>query len=84
MKDRDAELAMIAARSLGQIGDTTAVPALTQAYRSDNPRMRYAVVSALSDLEDPRGDDLLETASKDKDQNVRHKASEALRDRDDD
>jgi HEAT repeat protein len=46
--------------------------------------MRYAVVSALSDLEDPRGDDLLETASKDKDQNVRHKASEALRDRDDD
>jgi HEAT repeat protein len=77
-------MAVIAAMSLGQIGDTTAVPALTAAYRSENPRLRYAVVAALSDLDDRRGDDLLSLASQDRDQTVRHKAQEALRDRDHD
>jgi HEAT repeat protein len=84
LADRDAELTVIAAMSLGQIGDTTAVPALAAAYRSDNPRLRYAVVSALSDLDDRRADDLLDVASKDRDQEVRHKAAEALKDRDHD
>jgi HEAT repeat protein len=60
------------------------VPALTTAYRSENPRLRYAVVSALSDIDDYRGDDLLSTASKDRDQAVRRKAAETLRDRDHD
>ena len=77
-------MAVIAALSLGQIGDTTAVPALAAAYRSENPRLRYAVVSALSDLDDRRGDDLLSMASKDRDQAIRHKAAEALKDRDHD
>jgi HEAT repeat protein len=80
----DDELAIIAARSLGEIGDTGVVPALATAYRSENPRLRYSVVSALEELEDHRGDQVLLAASKDRDQIVRHKAAEAIRDRDDD
>jgi HEAT repeat protein len=82
--DRDAELAVIAALSLGEIGDTVVVPALATAYRSENPRIRYSVVAALAELEDRRGDAVLNAASQDRDQVVRHKATEALRDRDDD
>jgi HEAT repeat protein len=84
LTDRDAELAIIAARSLGEIGDTVVVPALANAYRSEDPRLRYSVVSALSELEDGRGDAVLNLASKDRDQIVRHKAAEILEDREDD
>jgi hypothetical protein len=35
-------------------------------------------------LDDRRADDLLDVASKDRDQEVRHKAAEALKDRDHD
>jgi HEAT repeat protein len=60
------------------------VPALVAAYRSDNPRMRYSVVAALAELEDQRGEPVLNLASNDRDQVVRHKAAEALRDLEDD
>jgi hypothetical protein len=46
--------------------------------------MRYSVVAALADLEDSRGNEVLSVARKDPDQAVRHKASEALHDREDD
>jgi HEAT repeat protein len=84
LRGRDAELAIIAARSLGEIGDTLAVPALATAYQSENPRLRYSVVTALAELEDRRGDPVLEAASRDRDQIVRHRAAEAIQDRDDD
>jgi hypothetical protein len=77
-------LAIIAARSLGEIGDTLVVPALASAYRSEDPRMRYSVVSALGELEDSRGNAVLSLARNDRDQIVRHKASEVLEDREDD
>ena len=82
--DRDPELAVLAAQSLGEIGDTGVVPALAAAYRSDNPRIRYSVVAALAELEDARGEAVFNLASNDRDQIVRHKAAEALRDREDD
>jgi HEAT repeat protein len=84
LADRDQQLAIIAARSLGEIGDTTVVPALSTAYGSENPRLRFSVVSALADLDDERGNAVLGQARKDPDQIVRHKASEVLRDREDD
>jgi HEAT repeat protein len=82
--DRDTEMAIIAALALKEIGDTAVVPALATAYRSDNPRLRYSIVAALAELEDHRGDAVLSQASNDRDQIVRHKAAEALRDREDD
>ena len=66
------------------LGGWVAVPALANAYRSEDPRLRYSVVSALSELEDGRGDAVLNLASKDRDQIVRHKAAEILEDREDD
>ena len=75
---------MISAMSLGEIGDTVAVPALTAAYQSDRARLRYAAVDALAEMEDSRGDAVMQAATNDPDQGVRHRAAEALRDRDDD
>jgi HEAT repeat protein len=46
--------------------------------------MRYSVVSALGELEDSRGNAVLSLARNDRDQIVRHKASEVLEDREDD
>lgn len=84
LADRDIELAIIAAKALGEIGDSTVVPALATAYRSENPRLRYSVVSALAELDDGQGNEVLSLARKDPDQIVRHKASEVLKDREDD
>jgi HEAT repeat protein len=46
--------------------------------------MRYSIVSALAELDDSRVNDVLTLARKDRDQIVRHKAAEALHDREDD
>jgi len=60
------------------------VPALASAYRSDDPRLRYAVVKALAETDDRRGTATLTIARQDGDRIVRHAAAEALKDRDDD
>ena len=56
---------------------------MAAAYRSDSPRLRYSVVAALAELEDERGEAVLNVASNDRDQIIRQKAAEALRDRED-
>ena len=77
----DTELSIIAAMSLGEIGDSTAVPALSEAYAGAEPRYRYAIVKALAETDDHRGDSVLAQAARDKDQAIRHTAAEALKDR---
>jgi HEAT repeat protein len=82
--DNDRELRVIAAMSLGEIGDSVAVPALSQAYVGAEPRLRYALVRALAEIEDRRGDAVLELAAREKDPAIRHTAAEALKDRHED
>lgn len=41
----------------------------------------YAIVKAVAEIEDRRGDAVLRLAAKDKDQAIRHTAMEALKDR---
>jgi len=77
----DPELRVIAALSLGEIGDSAAVPALSKAYAGGDVRFRYAVVKALAEIEDRRGDAVLAVAARDKDSAIRQTAAEALRDR---
>ncbi len=84
LTDPDPELRVIAAMSLGEIGDSTAVPALTKAYVGAEPRFRYAIVKALAETDDRRGDAVLALAATDKDQAIRHTAAEALKDRHED
>lgn len=84
LSDSDLELRVIAATSLGEIGDSTAVPALSKAYAGGEPRFRYAIVKALAETDDRRGDAVLALAAKDKDQAIRHTAAEALKDRHED
>jgi len=48
------------------------------------PRLRYAIVKALGETDDRRGDVVLALAAKDKDQAIRRMAAEALKDRQDD
>jgi HEAT repeat protein len=79
--DRDAELRVIAAMSLGEIADPAALPELATAYRSEDPRLRFAVVKAVSQIEDRRGDATLVLARQDRDQIIRRTAAEALEDR---
>ena len=67
--------------SLGEIEDSAAVPALAQAYDGAEPRLRYAIVNALSEMDDSRGDKVLELAARDSDSAVRKAAAEALKDR---
>ena len=81
LADPDPELRIIAARSLGEIGDSAAVPALSRAYTGAEPRFRYAIVKALAETEDRRGDAILNIAQRDQDQIVRRVATEALKDR---
>jgi HEAT repeat protein len=57
------------------------VPALSISYRSEDPRLRYAVVKALAEIEDRRGDAVLAIAAREKDAAIRHTAAEALEDR---
>jgi len=52
--------------SLGEIGDSAAVPALSKAYAGAEPRFRYAIVKALAGTEDRRGDVVLVLAAQDK------------------
>ena len=75
---------VIAAMSLGEIGDSAAVPALSKAYTGAEPRFRYAIVKALAETDDRRGDAVLALAARDKDHAIRHTAAEALKDRHDD
>jgi HEAT repeat protein len=84
LADRDAELRVIAAMSLGEIGDSSAVPSLSRAYTGAEPRLRFAVVHALSEMEDRRGDAVLAIAAREKDTTIRRVAAEALKDRHDD
>ena len=84
LSDSDPELRIIAAMSLGEIGDSAAVPALSKAYAGAEARFRYAIVKALAETDDRRGDAVLTLAAKDKDQAIRHTAAEALKDRHDD
>jgi HEAT repeat protein len=84
LRDPDPIVAGLTAKALGEIGDTTAVPALAQAYGSGYPRVRFAVVEALAEMEDRRVEVTLGLARKDPDRIVRHRASEALEDREDD
>ena len=84
LSDTDPELRIIAAMSLGEIADSAAVPALSKAYAGAEPRFRYAIVKALAETDDRRGDAVLVLAAKDKDQAIRHTAAEALKDRHDD
>ena len=60
------------------------MPALAKAYTSPDPRLRFAVVRALADIEDRRGTQVLDLARQDPDRIVRRVASEALKDRHDD
>jgi HEAT repeat protein len=60
------------------------VPALAQAYGGAEPRLRYAIVNALSEMDDSRGDKVLELAARDSDSIVRKAAVEAVKDRRDD
>jgi HEAT repeat protein len=46
--------------------------------------LRYAIVEALAETEDRRGDVVLALAASDKDQAIRHTAAEALKDRQED
>jgi HEAT repeat protein len=72
---------VIAAMTLGEIEDSTTVPALAQAYAGGEPRLRYAIVNALSGIDDSRGDAVLALAARDSDSAVRRAAAEALKDR---
>lgn len=81
LADSDPELRIITAQSLGEIGDSTAVPALSKAYVGAEPRLRYAIVKALAETEDRRGDATLIIAQRDQDQIVRRVAAEAVKDR---
>lgn len=84
VSDSDPELRIIAAMSLGEIADSAVVPALSKAYAGAEPRFRYAIVKALAETDDRRGDLVLALAAKDKDQAIRHTATEALKDRHED
>jgi HEAT repeat protein len=84
LKDPDPILATIAAKSLGEIKDTTTVPALAAAYTNLNPQLRFAVIEALAEMDDRRVNVTLALARKDRDRIVRHMAAEALKDREDD
>jgi HEAT repeat protein len=84
LADRDAELRVITALSLGEIGDSSAVPSLAGAYSGAEPRLRFAIVHALAELEDRRGDAVLALAAREKDTAIRRIAEEALEDRHDD
>lgn len=81
LSDDDLELGVIAAMSLGEIGDSSAVPALSQAYPGAEPRLRYAIVRALSETDDRRGDAVLAVATRDKVGAIRRTAAEALKER---
>jgi HEAT repeat protein len=84
LSDPDPELRIIAAMALAEIGDSAAVPALSKGYAGAEPRFRYAIVKALAETDDRRGDVVLLLAARDKDQAIRHTAAEALKDRHDD
>nr|MBA3344475.1 hypothetical protein [Gemmatimonadales bacterium] len=48
------------------------------------PRLRYAIVKALSETDDRRGDAVLSVAARDKENAIRDMAAETLEDRRDD
>jgi HEAT repeat protein len=54
---------------------------LSKAYGGAEPRLRYAIVKALSEIHDRRGDAVLALAARDKDSAIRETAAEALNDR---
>jgi len=80
----DQELRIIAAMALGEIADSVAVPALSRTYAGAKPRLRYAVVRALAEIDDRRGDTVLALAAREKDAAIRHTAAEALKNRHED
>jgi HEAT repeat protein len=84
VSDSDPELRIITAMSLGEIGDSAAVPALSKAFAGAEPRFRYAIVKALAETDDRRGDAVLVLAARDSDQAIRRTAAEALKDRHED
>jgi hypothetical protein len=57
---------------------------LSQAYTGAEPRLRFAIVHALAEMEDRRGDAVLTLAAREKDTAIRRLATEALHDRRDD
>lgn len=81
LAEGDPELRVVAAMSLGEIGDSTAVPALSKAYPGAEPWLRCAIVKALAETEDRRGDATLSIARRNQDQVIRRVAAEAVKDR---
>jgi HEAT repeat protein len=79
--DADKEVRRCAARSLGDIGRPAkpAVSDLGKALKDGDPKVRQAAAYALGRIGDPAGKPFLEAAKKDKDENVKRAAKDALK-----
>ncbi len=78
LTDEDKEVGRIAAEGLGPQGDHRAVPHLIAALRDSYPLLRESAAVALGQLADRRALPALQELTKDTNQQVRHRAEEAV------